>query len=204
MSNIPTTAEIDTAIRAAIAALEEGWDWAQDFADAGGERHVIDGEEYIDTLPDETSREAAREYAEFVQSSYAGAQEAAEEAQKQIQIGDVQKALDQIREASRLERETGDDAAMAAPRKMIEKLDETIDDLEPDLTDVERAWNDEPEAEALPGSVIWGPHQPAANNSFTPRHALEQVLSGLPREFWRHALRRAGVSEELREHLDLG
>lgn len=195
---------IIAAIDTATAALKSGWDWAQDFADDAGERHVIDGEEYIDDLPDEKSREAAREYNEFVQSTYAAAQEAAEEAQKQIQIGDVSEALDQIQEASRLEAETGDDAAMAAPRRLIEKLDEVIDDLTEDLTDVERAWNDEPEAEALPGSVIWGPYQPTANNSFIPRHALEHVLSGLPREFWVHALRRAGVSEEFREHLDLG
>ena len=195
---------IIAAIDTAIHALSEGWDWPQDFADENGERHVVSDPEFIDNLPDEKSRAAAREYNEFVQSTYAAAQEAAEEAQKQIQIGDVSEALDQIQEASRMEAETGDDAAMAAPRRLIERLEEVIDDLTEDLTDVERAWNDEPEAEALPGSVVWGPYHPTANNSFTPRHALEHVLSGLPREFWVHALRRAGVSEEFRGHLDLG
>ena len=111
-----------TAIGTAIAALGEGWDWAQDFADAEGERHIIDGEEYIDTLPDEVSREAAREYAESVNSAYAAAQEHAEMARRELAAGDVPRALEHLEEAARYERQTGDDAAMAEPLRLVEGL----------------------------------------------------------------------------------
>lgn len=119
ITDAAATAEIKAALRTAISMLDAGWDWPQDFADKHGVRHVIDGEAYIDDLPDETARAAAREYAEFVRGAYATACAYAEHALDALAAGDMTEARDLIDDAARYERETGDEAAMGRPLAMV-------------------------------------------------------------------------------------
>ena len=115
---------IQEEIKTAISALEEGWDWAQDFADEEGNRHVIDGPGWIDYLPDDTAREAAEAYNESVASDYAGAREELKKASRLLEAGDTAGALEAASAAARFERQTGDDMFCRPIIKKIEEIDE--------------------------------------------------------------------------------
>lgn len=121
---------IQEEIKTAIEALEEGWEWAQDFVDAEGERHVIDGPAWIAALPDDKSRDAAKAYDESVASDYAGAQEELEKASGLLESGDISGALEAAEEAARFEQKTGDAMFCRPIMQKIEKIEEDIEEGE--------------------------------------------------------------------------
>lgn len=119
-----TYTAINEEIKVAIEALKEGWDWAQDFRDENGDRHVIDGPGWIEDLPDERSLQEAREYNAFVESAYSAAIEELKKAAGLLESDDIAGATEAASAAARFERETGDDMFCRPILEKIEEIDE--------------------------------------------------------------------------------
>lgn len=111
------------AIRDAAHELRiSGWDWNEDFADAEGVRHVIDGPGEIDSLPDDTAKDAARSYTDQIDSLFQAAAQAADDAADALESGSVEEAVEELRSASRLEGEAGDDVIVRPVLKLVQSL----------------------------------------------------------------------------------
>lgn len=103
-----------------------GWDWANTFTDYDGELHIIEGPKIPDNVPDEVKEEAEL-YVLKVKEDADAAIKHGDAAISAIKKNDLKTALEELEEASVVERNWGSDPTWGDPKKELEKY---IDDLE--------------------------------------------------------------------------